>query len=153
MVVRVDVAPVLLHWAVERASWDDETIERRAPKLEKWVAGTRRPTLKQLEKFASDTRTPFGLLFLPEPPVEEVPIPDMRTMGNAAAPRPSADLLNTVYLCQSRQDWYRAYARENGVQEPSFVGSATVETPPALIAYQMRDLLDFDLTERVMFSS
>lgn len=153
MAVRVEVAPDLLHWAVERAGWDDETVERRAPRLDEWAAGTRQPTLKQLEKFASDTHTPFGLLFLPEPPVEDVPIPDMRTMGNAAVPRPSADLLDTIYLCQTRQEWYRTYAQENGIVEPGFVGSATTETPPVLVADQMRDLLDFDLTERGMFSS
>lgn len=153
MAVRVDVAPDLLHWAVERAGWDEETVECRAPRLDEWVAGTHRPTLKQLEKFASDTHAPFGLLFLSERPLEDVPIPDMRTMGNAAAPRPSADLLDTIYLCQARQDWYRSYAQENGVPEPDFVGSATTETPPALVADQMRDLLSFDLTQRGTFSS
>ena len=153
MTVRVEVAPDLLQWAVERAGWDEATVERRAPKLDGWVSGAQRPTLKQLEKFASDTHTPFGLLFLSEPPVEDVPIPDMRTIGNVAVPRPSADLLETIYLCQTRQDWYRTYVQENGVGEPEFVGSATTETPPVLVADQMRDLLGFDLTERSTFSS
>lgn len=153
MVVRIDVAPDLLHWAVERAGWDEETVERRAPKLDEWTAGTHQPTLKQLEKFANDTHTPFGLLFLPEPPVEDVPIPDMRTIGNAAVPRPSADLLDTIYLCQSRQDWYRNYAQENAAAAHEFVGSATTATAPALIADQIRDMLGFDLTERGMFSN
>lgn len=153
MVVRVDVAPDLLQWAVERAGWDDETIERRAPKLDEWVSGVRQPTLKQLEKFASDTHTPFGLLFLAQPPVENVPIPDLRTMGNTAVPRPSADLLETIYYCQTRQDWYRTYAQENGIVAPHFVGSATIETPPAIVADQIRDLLNFDLAERNMYPS
>lgn len=153
MAVRVEVAPDLLHWAVERAGWDDATVERRAPRLDEWVAGTRRPTFKQLEKFASDTHTPFGLLFLSEPPVESVPIPDMRTMGNAAVPRPSADLLDTIYLCQVRQSWYQTYARDSGLVGPGFVGSARTESSPVLVADQMRGLLGFDLTERNMFSS
>lgn len=153
MVVRVDVAPNMLQWAVERSGWDEETAELRAPKLEKWVSGAQRPTLKQLEKFASDTHTPFGLLFLREPPVEDVPIPDLRTMRNVAVAQASADLLDTIYLCQARQDWYRTYARENGVLEPEFVNSASVKTPPALVANQMRALLNFDLTEREVFTS
>lgn len=153
MTVRVDVAPGLLRWAVERAGWDEETTQRRAPRLDEWMAGTRRLTLKQLEKFASDTHTPFGLLFLPEPPVEDVPIPDLRTIGNTAVPRPSADLLDTIYLCQNRQDWYRTYARENGLPEPGFVGSATTRTSPMRIANQIRDLLGFNLTERGSFTS
>lgn len=123
MSVRVEVAPDLLQWAVERAGWDVETAERRAPKLDAWISGADQPTLKQLEKFADATHTPFGMLFLPEPPREEVPIPDTCTIGNAAVPQPSADLLDTIYMCQSRQDWYRAYAQECGMVAPEFVGS------------------------------
>lgn len=95
-VVRVDVAPELLRWAVRRAGWDEETALRRVPKLADWLAGASRPTLKQLEKFASDTHAPFGMLFLPEPPVETIPIPDMRTIRDAGVAGPSADLLDTV---------------------------------------------------------
>lgn len=153
MVVRVDVAPDLLNWAIERAGWDAETIERRAPRLDEWAAGTHRPTLKQLEKFAHDTHTPFGMLFLAEPPIEELPIPDMRTVGNVTVSRPSADLLDTIYQCQARQDWYRSYPQENGLDERDFVGSVTTETPPEVVADRMRDLLGFDLTERGTFAS
>ncbi len=153
MDVRVDVTADLLHWAVERAGWDEATVQRRAPKFDEWASGSHRPTLKQLEKFARDTHAPFGLLFLPEPPPETVPIPDMRTMGNVEVPRPSADLLETIYLCQDRQDWYRTYAQESGVREPDFVRSATTDTPAELVADQVRDLLGFDLSMRGTFSS
>ena len=153
MTVHIEVAPDLLQWAVERAGWDDKTVARRAPKLDEWLSGSRIPTLKQLEKFAADTHTPFGLLFLSEPPAEDVPIPDMRTIGNAAVPRPSADLLDTIYLCQARQDWYRTYAQDNGIVAPEFVGSATTQASPVLVADKMRELLGFDLPERSTFVS
>ena len=35
-----------------------------------WIAQEDKPALKQLEAFAKATHTPFGYLFLPEPPVE-----------------------------------------------------------------------------------
>lgn len=153
MVVRVSVAPSLLEWAVERAGWDDETTQRRAPKLDEWISGERQPTLKQLESFAQATHTPFGLLFLPEPPNEPVPIPDMRTVGNAAVPRPSVDLLDTIYICQMRQDWYREYLRDHGAPELDFVGSATTDTPVVQAAQAIRRELGFDLTERAVFAN
>ncbi|WP_235675871.1 ImmA/IrrE family metallo-endopeptidase, partial [Mycobacteroides abscessus] len=153
VVVRVEVAPSLLEWAVERAGWDDETTQRRAPKLDEWISGERQPTLKQLESFAPATHPPFGFLFLPEPPNEPVPIPDMRTVGNAAVPRPSADLLDTIYICQTRQEWYRDYARDHGAPRLEFVGSATADTPPADAARVIRAALDFDLTERAVFTN
>lgn len=46
MVVRVEVEPALLRWAVDRAGWDRKTAESRAPYLNEWIRGTRRPTLK-----------------------------------------------------------------------------------------------------------
>ncbi|WP_253861675.1 ImmA/IrrE family metallo-endopeptidase [Mycobacterium asiaticum] len=153
VVVRVSVAPSLLEWAVERAGWDDETTQRRAPKLDEWISGERQPTLKQLESFAQATHTPFGLLFLPEPPNEPVPIPDMRTVGNAAVPRPSVDLLDTIYICQMRQDWYREYLRDHGAPELDFVGSATIDTPVVQAAQAIRRELGFDLTERAVFAN
>ncbi|SIS22998.1 ImmA/IrrE family metallo-endopeptidase [Williamsia sterculiae] len=153
MPVRVSVAPGLLEWAVERAGWDNDTTQRRAPKLDEWISGERQPTLKQLESFAQATHTPFGLLFLPEPPDEPVPIPDMRTVGNAVVPRPSADLLDTIYICQTRQDWYRDYARDRGAPHLELVGSATTSTSPVDAAREVRAALDFDLTKRAVFTS
>lgn len=153
MTVRVDVAPDLFLWAVERAGWDEQTLARRFPQFGEWVDGTRRPTLKQLQGFADATHTPFGMLFLDEPPVEEVPIPDMRTIRNTAVFQPSADLLDTIYLCQARQDWYREYARNNDANGPQFVRSATTDTDPAAVAQEIRSLLGFTLRERTQFST
>lgn len=141
VVVRVDVAPELLRWAVRRAGWDDETVGRRVPDFFAWVAGEKRPTLKQLEKFAHATHAPFGLLFLPEPPHEEMPIPDMRTMGNAEISQPSVDLLDTIYECQRRQEWYREYALLNGFDEVTFVASSSVDASPIEVAGQIRQAL------------
>ena len=151
MATRVAVAPKLLYWAVERAGWDDETADKRAPKLDEWVSG-QQPTLKQLEKFARDTHTPLGLLFLPEPPDEQVPIPDLRTIGNAAVTRPSADMLDTIYLCQDRQEWYRGYALSHGLAPLVFVGSATKSDRPAVVAERIRNVLKFDVADRAEFS-
>lgn len=152
MVVHVDVAPALLRWAVERAGWDEETTARRAPQFTKWVRGETRPTLKQLETFAKNTHAPFGFLFLPEPPDEPLPIPDMRTIGNVGVLRPSVDLLDTIYLCQRRQDWYRDYASDNGAEPLDFVGSATLDTPPARVAGDIAERLDFGVEERQKLS-
>lgn len=153
MTVRVQVAPELLKWATERAGWDAATVARRAPRFDEWVEDTRQPTLKQLEKFANDTHAPFGMLFLPEPPHEDIPIPDMRTIGNVAVQRPSADLLDTIYFCQERQDWFREYARINGAAALDFIGSVTTRTPPVRVATAIRDRLDFDLTARAALGS
>jgi Zn-dependent peptidase ImmA (M78 family) len=146
--MRVEVKPALLRWARDRAGIGADQLTRRFPRFADWERETARPTLKQLEQFASATHTPIGFLFLPEPPSESVPIPDFRTAGNRRIERPSPDLLDTVYLCQQRQEWYRDFLRSQHEEPLRFVGSATVHSNVETAAAAMRQALAFDLDER-----
>jgi Zn-dependent peptidase ImmA (M78 family) len=146
--LRVAVEPKLLSWACQRARWEPAVATKRFPKFEDWLSGQEQPTLKQLETFAKATHTPVGYLFLPQPPVEEVPIPDFRTMGSIEVESPSPDLLDTVYTCQQRQDWYQEFARVNKFDKVRFVGSATTNDDVVKTAVSMRKALGFDLERR-----
>jgi transcriptional regulator with XRE-family HTH domain len=79
--MRVEIKPDLPRWARESAGLDAAALAGRFPRLAEWERGETRPTLKQLEDFARATHAPIGFLFLPEPPVETVPIPDFGTVG------------------------------------------------------------------------
>jgi len=146
--IRIPVQPALLRWARERVGYDTDALTGRFPRLDEWERGEVQPTLKQVEAFAKVTRTPIGLLFLEEPPIERVPIPDFRTIANVHVSRPSPDLLETIYLCQQRQDWYRDYALS--MREPAldFVGSARLQDDIVQTAATMRQILGFDVAER-----
>src|SRR3569832_1570270 len=146
--MRVDVKPELLRWARERAGFSLDELMGRFPKLDLWEVEEAKPTLKQLEKFAKATYTPIGFLFLPEPPVEQMPIPDFRTINNESIARPSPNLLEMIYLCQQRQAWYREYASFAGIEPRRFVGSAQLDSPVEETAEQMRQALQFDLDAR-----
>jgi len=145
---RVVVKPEMFRWALERGGFGPGALAERFPRLEAWERGEAQPTLKQLESFAQATHTPVGYLFLPEPPVERVPIPDFRTMGNERLRRPSADLLDTVYLCQQRQEWYRDFARTEGEAPLPFVGSVSLTSDIEETAARICGALGFDLEER-----
>lgn len=146
--MRVEVRPELLRWARERSGLDIPALARRFPHLDSWERGEAHPTLKQLEGFAKATYTPVGYLFLSEPPVEHVPIPDFRTIGNARTGRPSPDLLDTLYLCQQRQEWYRNHARSMGEASLTFIGSVQVTGDVVRTAALIRTALGFDIEER-----
>jgi Zn-dependent peptidase ImmA (M78 family) len=146
--MRVDVKPKMLRWARERAGLELDALERRFPKLADWEREETRPTLKQLEDFAKATHAPIGYLFLSEPPVEHIPIPDFRTVENRQIDRPSPDLLETIYLCQQRQEWYRDYVRSLREEPLSFVGSATPESDVEQTAAEIRRALGFEIEER-----
>jgi Zn-dependent peptidase ImmA (M78 family) len=145
---RVAIQPKLLRWAYERAGFDRIDLEHKFPHLAAWEDRVTQPTLKQLEAFAKATYTPVGYLFLPEPPVENIPIPDFRTPGNECVGHPSPDLLDTIYVCQQRQEWFRNYTRSVREKPLAFVGSARVQDEIAPIAARIRTALGFNVNER-----
>lgn len=153
--VRVPIRTPLLEWACKRAGYTVESFAERHPghKIAEWSTGQTQPTLKQLEAFASATHTPIGALFLQEPPHESLPIPDFRSMGDGPMRHPSADLLDTIYLCQQRQDWYRSYARTNRLGDAEFVGIASVTMAPEMVANQLRAKLAIPAEERLSIHS
>lgn len=148
MTVRVPVNSTLLTWARERSRLAPEQLTSHFPTLSAWEEGTKQPTLRQLEKFAQATHTPIGYMFLSEPPEETLPIPDFRTIGNAEIVHVSPDLLDTVYQCQQRQEWYREYAGNQGESPVSFVGTFTVGADIVEAAVQMNAVLSFEPGER-----
>jgi Zn-dependent peptidase ImmA (M78 family) len=151
--MRVEVKPELLRWARERSRIERPALAERFPKMAAWESGEIRPTLKQLEDFARATHTPIGYFFLPEPPVDRVPIPDFRTVAGRAVQRPSPDLLDTIHLCQQRQEWYREFARSIGERPLAFVGSVSVTADVRRTAAEIRHAIGFDLEERRRLST
>ncbi len=143
----------ILQWALRRARLDELTVERRFRKWPLWLTGEAQPTLRQLEDFARMTHTPIGYFFLSEPPELELPIPDFRTLRDEGLSAPSSELLDTLYLCEQRQDWYRDYARMHGLKPLSFVGSATIEQKPEDVAVLIRKTLGFLVAGRQSLSS
>ena len=153
MSVRVAVNPALLAWARERSRIPAEELGEKFPKLFEWESGETQPTLIQLEGFAKATHTPIGFLLLQSPPDESVPIPDFRTFPDQVRDRPSPDLLDTVYLCQQRQEWYRDFARVNREGPVEFVATLSTATSVPEAASSIGRTLGFDLPSRDEYAS
>ncbi len=141
MILRVPIRPEMLRWACERAGFATDELAPRFPQLPAWERGEKQPTLKQLEAFAKATRTPLGFLFLPEPPVERLPIPDFRTVTQGPLRRPSPELLDSIYGMQRRQDWLREERIECEAEPFEFVGSARLTDDPAAVGGEMRRIV------------
>ncbi|MCU1494519.1 MAG: hypothetical protein JWO62_2283 [Acidimicrobiaceae bacterium] len=153
MSVRVEVSSSMLTWARERARIAYDDLLGRFPHLPEWESGSLHPTLRQLEGYARATHVAFGLLLLSEPPDEPLPIPDFRTIADSPIGRPSADLLDTIYICEERQDWYRDFARINREDRVPFVGMLSVASPVEAAAETIRSTVGFDLPSRAQFPS
>ncbi len=146
---RVDVSPDMLRWARERAGFAPEKLSVRFSKYTEWEKGETRPTLKQLEGFAKVVHVPVGFLFLDSPPEIRLPIPDLRTVGGRQVPTPSPNLLDMLYLCQERQDWYREFARSEQQPPLEFIGSADLKTDHGTVTDGIRRTMGFSLDEQV----
>lgn len=143
----------VLRWAAQRAHLEDGHLLKRFPRWRLWLTGEEQPTLKQLEKFAGMTHTAFGYFFLPAPPKLALPITDFRTLRDETLRQPSSNLLDTLYLCQQRQDWYRDYARAHSLDPLPFVGSTNIQEPHKTVAERMRAELKISIEERCKTST
>src|SRR5690348_2373693 len=97
--MKLNLSTTCLRWARERArlSLSDLAAKMHVDeeKVQAWETGGQ-ITLAQADKLAHVTHTPVGYLFLPEPPVEQLPVNDFRTVGTQRIERVSPELLDTV---------------------------------------------------------
>lgn len=149
--MKLNLSTHCLRWARDRARWSISDLATRMKvsekKIERWeIDGD--ITLAQAEKLAHVTHTPFGYLFLPEPPVEQLPVTDFRTVKTEGISRVSTELMDTLNDALLRQDWYREYAETNGAKPLTFVGSLSVSDDIARSALTIQKYINWDSTER-----
>ena len=91
------VTPHLWTWARQRRGLEVEDLAKKLnvkpDAVNAWEAGERRPTFRQAQNFAQASYVPFGYLYLADPPVQELPLPDFRTI-----PGQPPSITTTVYL-------------------------------------------------------
>lgn len=139
------VNPSLLTWSRERAGLSTEQVAKKLPvkpdRIQAWEAGETKPTFLQAQKWASVAHIPFGFLFLQQPPVEQLPLPDLRTVGGIAPQHPSLELLDTVRDAIRKQDWYLEYLQHQEHQPLAFVGRFNSRSQVAEVVDDIRRTL------------
>jgi len=152
MATQALVNPTLISWARNRSGLSETVLaEKMKVKLEKvvdWEHGRAKPTFKQAQKLAKCTHTPFGYFFLPTPPVEHFPIPDLRTVEGRELDQPSPELRDIVTQVLAKQSWYKEYLIANEAEPISYVGSLTLRTPIPKAAKAIRDAIGVAIPER-----
>lgn len=133
------VNPKLLRWARERAGLSlaglSDRLHLPAERVTSWEEGKARPTIGQAQKLANLTQTPFGYLYLNDPPLETLPIPDLRTVGSGTPAEVSSDLRDVVREVMQKVFWYQDYLQDIGAKEQiPFVGSFNVNASVSEVA-------------------
>lgn len=138
----------LLIWARERSGIAVSEFARKCDiseeKLYKWETGQLPLTFKQAMRYAEKAHVPFGYLFLSEPPVDDLPIPDLRTKESQGCNKPSGELLDLIKLMLQCQEWYKEYLKLQLAEPNSIVGRFSVKAGVMTIVQNMRAELGVD---------
>lgn len=144
--MNVTLQPKVLQWARHRAGLSEAALGKKlgiaaapADRVTQWERDGV-ITYKRAEKLAEKTHTPFGYLFLHEPPEEKLPVADYRTVGSSGGDEPpSPELLDVLFDAMRKQSWYRDYLIEMGEPRLNFVGAARIEDDPQELAVRIRE--------------
>jgi len=145
----------VLEWARKRSGLSrdsiGDTIHATPRQVADWEGGSAHPPFQKAQQLAKVLRIPFGFLFLPEPPTEDLPLPDFRTLDRNYRPTPDfLALLNDVLV---KQDWFRDYITEAGDLPPKFVGKFTIENKITDVAANIRDVIGISQSLRTTVRS
>ncbi len=143
MAARVEIRPEMLTWAIARAGFDLPEFAEKNPKVVEWIEGEKQPTVKQLESFSKKVYLPFGYLFLPEPPTEELPIPYFRSNGGDSD-QIHINVYDTILNIRQRQEWLKDYLKENEFRELDYVGRFDGNSDAQTIVADIRKELKLD---------
>lgn len=139
----------MLTWARERAGFAVSDFSHKCgvteERLLEWETGQREITFNQAMTYAEKAYVPFGYLFLQAPPVEELPIPDLRTIDGHGVQKPSAELVDLIKQMLERQEWYKDYLKQNFADVNSIVGRFSVNDSVDAIVSDIRQQLGVGL--------
>lgn len=143
--MRVEVRPEVLHWAVEYSQKGADVFRKKFPRFDRWLSQTAQPTIKQLEELARFAHVPFGYLLLDHAPrVNIEAIDDFRTKRNhpVRAHAYSPELRDTILAIRARQDWLRDYKKQQDYAPVSLVECLDRHVGDANFVQTMREMLD-----------
>jgi Zn-dependent peptidase ImmA (M78 family) len=106
--------------------------------LNEWESGQRPMTFNQAMRYAEKAHVPFGYLFLSQPPIDNLPIPDLRTIDSQSCHKPSTELLDLIKLMLLRQEWYKEYLKLQLAGPNPIVGRFSVKDGEMAIVQNMR---------------
>lgn len=136
----------MLSWARERSGIPLSEFATKCgvseERLLEWESGDRPLTFNQAMRFSEKAHVPFGYLFLEEPVVEKLPIPDLRTIDGQSLDGPSTELMDLIKLMLQRQAWYKEYLQLQLSDPNLMVGRMSVSDDVESVVNDMREQLE-----------
>ena len=144
---KITLQPDVLRWARQRTGLSEDELAKKMQvkpeRVQQWELSGE-ISVSQVRKLAQHTYTPEGYLYLDQPADDSLPIADFRTVGDHPLARPSANLLDTIYQMQRRQDWMREELLIDEADALEFVGAFRDNTDLEDVADGMREALTLE---------
>lgn len=147
------INPAIVTWARIRAGLSENALAKKlnlskSDKVFDWEFGRAKPTFVQAQKIASVTNIPLGYLFLPTPPQEQLPIPDLRTVGNTKSHQASPEMMDILRQVRQKQEWYKDYLIQSDQKPLPFIGKFNIESSYLDIVNDIRSVLKVPRPEK-----
>lgn len=132
----------VLKWARKTANISIEDAAKRVKvspeRLLAWENSSDYPTISQGKTLSKLYRRAFSIFFLPEAPLDFLPLQDFRRPGAKELDTASIFLIREI---QEKQEWLRDYFEESGELELDFVGKFSLKDQPEIVANDMLSTL------------
>lgn len=135
------ITPQIVRWARERVSMSlgqlAEQLGVTSEQVRSWEHDVH-PQFKTAQKLADALRIPFGYLFLSKPPLNDIPIPDLRTVGTKRVTKISPEFYEQLHSVLLKHEWYREFAQSEDYKPLSFVGKYSAHSSRHKVAEDIR---------------
>ena len=150
--VRPRLSHQTLAWARQASGLEPADVAKSAgvtlDRYRGWEAGEDRPTFRQLRQLANKLKRPLALFYLTRPPVEPESPRDFRLLGDKRSSY-GPELRLELRKATRTQFLAASLAEELGLDlSPSFP-SASTETDPEMLGWQLRTCLRIPVADQV----
>lgn len=138
----------MISWAIERIGETPGSfahkLKIKPERLLAWEGEKEYPTIRKAEELARKLKIPFGYLYLTSRPIENLPLPDLRTISSTPPSRPSPNFLDVIYDALRKRDWYREYLQKEKASIVPFIGRFGLTDNPNNVASSIRNTLQIN---------
>lgn len=142
--VQVKTNPEVIKYYLNKSELiQEELVKNKKLKfIDKWLEGSRNPTLNQLTELSNKLQVPLGYLIVKEPIDDTPELLNYRTVDSMAIERTSRNLIDTIKIAKSQQEYVSEYRKKNGHSPLKYVGKHTVKSDLEEVIQDTRVLLN-----------
>jgi transcriptional regulator with XRE-family HTH domain len=148
-----EVNPTLLAWAREQSGYAPETVAKRLgvkpDRLEAWERGDLKPTVRQAQELAKYYHRPFGVLFLPQPPLVAPLASEYRRLPGVQPGVESPEFRLALRVMLQRRQVTLELSEELGQAWPEFKTSAHQSDGASRVGQRLRSALGVTIEQQL----